>query len=112
MPLSTCSMQFEGVTKANGTGGVTPVKLHGISYCGLLLVASDQSDSRYSPFRQFRRKSFVRFSGSMTGSRDSHYQRNTKSYGLTVTTNIRLKLMKSEAIEEEDTTADPAVCEH
>ena len=102
-------MQFEGVTKAKGTGGVTPVKLHGISYCGLLLVASDQSNSRYSPFRQFRRKSFVRSSGSMTRSPD---QRNTKSYGLTVTTNIRLKLMKSEAIEEEYATADPAVCEH
>lgn len=106
MPLSTCSMQFEGVTKAKGTGGVTPVKLHRISYCGLLLVALDQSDSRYSPFRQFRRKSFVRSSGSMTRS---PHQRNTKSY---VTTNIRLKLMKSEAIEEEDATADPAVCEH
>lgn len=109
-----CSMQFERVTKAEGTGGgVTPVKLYRISYCGLLLVASSsQLDRRYFPFQQFRRKSFMRTSGSMTGSRGSPYQRNRKSYGLTVTSSIRLKLMKSEAIEEEDTTADPAVCEH
>lgn len=48
----------------------------------------------------------------MTASRSSSYQRYRKSYDIGVTINIRLKLMKSETIEEEDTTADPAVCEH
>lgn len=106
-----CSMQLDRVLKAKGTGGgVTSVKLLATSaHCGLLLVASGHLHRRYFPL--FRRKSFTR-SGSMTDSRASPYHRNRKNYGVGVTTSIRLKLMKSEAIEEEDTTADPAVCEH
>lgn len=111
-------MRFDGVTKVRGRGGgVTPVKLLAIStaHCGLLLVvASAQLHRGFFPL--FRRKSFAR-SRSMTGPRDTFYQRNfRKSYSLGVTTDttpaIRSKLMKSEAIGEEDTTADSAVCEH
>lgn len=111
MPLFTCSMQFVKVSKVKVTGGaITPVKLFTIStHCGLLLVTSNHLNRRY--FSLFRRKLFIRL-GSMTASRGSSYQRYRKSYDIGVTINIRLKLMKSEAIEEEDTTADPAVCEH
>lgn len=111
MPLFTCSMQFVKVSKVKVTGeAITPVKLFTIStHCGSLLVTSNHLNRRY--FSLFRRKLFIRL-GSMTASRGSSYHRYRKSYDIGVTINIRLKLMKSETIEEEDTTADPAVCEH
>lgn len=47
----------------------------------------------------------------MTGLRDSLCHGRKRSYGTGVT-DIGLEYMKSEAIGEEDTTADSAVSEH
>ena len=105
-------MQFEKVTKLRGTGGgVGPVKFLATSTrCGSQFVASsDHLHRRY--FSLFRRKSLTR-GRSMTDSRGFPYQRSKKSYSSVGVNSIRFKLMKSEAIGEEDTTADPAVCEH
>ncbi|CAK9809903.1 hypothetical protein ANTPLA_LOCUS6377 [Anthophora plagiata] len=113
MRLFMCSMQFNGASKVRGTdGGVILVKqLVTSAHCGLPSLASGHSQrSRYFPL--FRRKSFAR-PGSMTGSRDSIYRRNRRNYCGVTNSSIKLKsLMKSETIGEEDTTADPAVCEH
>lgn len=101
-------MRFDVVPRARATGGgaVTPAverRLGTSAHCGgSLSVASGQSHRR---FTLFRGKSLT-FRRSMTRS-ESDYRENRTSQ-----TSARLRLMKSEAIGEEDTAADPAVCEH